>query len=298
MIRNLVVCLLALASALLAPRSHAVYQTQTGRYLQADPNATAMVLMDWSSYHGRYSDLLQPQIDLERRFGDGANLYQYLGSDPWMRTDPSGLFFMPGPGDFVSGAMRSMLAEYSARQEWDVEWALDWDTPDNLHSRLDDSWVEIAILRGLYEEYDFAIPFTDLTVNPLDAFAGATPGRLKSAINYFGRGMATFTQVRKVIVNGKELKAYLYAPPGGGRMLARFDPAAIKKQVRVQITNPTAERKAASRRAFGNPEHALIFEGVQYRWHHHSFKPGLMQLIPEDIHKYVGHTGRAGWPGN
>jgi hypothetical protein len=32
---------------------------------------------------------------MERRYGDGANLYQYLGSSPWQRFDPMGLSWDP-----------------------------------------------------------------------------------------------------------------------------------------------------------------------------------------------------------
>ena len=86
----------------LVPYAHAVYQYRNrayspalGRFFQRDPNATAAVLLESSSYHGRGMGALVAAFDLMEMYGDGANLYQYLGSNPWQRRDPLGLSWDP-----------------------------------------------------------------------------------------------------------------------------------------------------------------------------------------------------------
>src|SRR5690606_25366710 len=56
---------------------------------------TAAVLLESSSYHGRGMGALVAAFDLMEMYGDGANLYQYLGSSPWQRRDPLGLSWDP-----------------------------------------------------------------------------------------------------------------------------------------------------------------------------------------------------------
>jgi hypothetical protein len=86
----------------LAPYAHGVYQIRNrayspalGRFYQRDPNATAMVLLESSAYHGRGIEAIASAFDLNGLYGDGANLYEYLGSSPWQRRDPMGLSWDP-----------------------------------------------------------------------------------------------------------------------------------------------------------------------------------------------------------
>ncbi len=81
----------------LIPFSHAVYHNrnrlynpQFGRFMQQDPNATAMALLD-GSHSGRGAGAVALAFSTEERFGDGYNLYQYLASNPSNRSDPMGL---------------------------------------------------------------------------------------------------------------------------------------------------------------------------------------------------------------
>jgi hypothetical protein len=41
---------------------------------------------------------------------------------------------------------------------------------------MDGFWIALALGRGLYEAFDINIPFTDLTVNPLELFGKKTSG--------------------------------------------------------------------------------------------------------------------------
>jgi hypothetical protein len=173
-----------------------------GRFMQADPNATGAVLVRDVIFHGQG---VQPHIDefeLQSRFRDGANLYQYLHGHPWTSSDPLGLedsdseyeedeysweaFFedlfevmgllspVPDPSDIVRGALQGLIEDYAVRLEWDIDWASDWSMPDDAHSRTDSSWVALSMMRGVYEAFEIDIPFTDRSINPLDWFASAS----------------------------------------------------------------------------------------------------------------------------
>jgi hypothetical protein len=86
----------------LVPYAHLVVQVRNrayspalGRFFQQDPNATAMALIGASVYHGRGVGALVTAFGLEELYGDGANLYAYLGSNPWQRHDALGLSWDP-----------------------------------------------------------------------------------------------------------------------------------------------------------------------------------------------------------
>jgi hypothetical protein len=160
-----------------APRAEAVIKPALGRFLQSDPNATGLPLIenpDWFHAEGRQLSL--GWFDLEMQHQDGANLYQYLRSNPATASDPLGLFafLLPGPSDFIGGALASMIQEYSDRLEWDLDWAAEWDAEDDWHSRLDNKWVTVALTRGLYNAFE--IGYGDYKANPLDMFASASGG--------------------------------------------------------------------------------------------------------------------------
>lgn len=59
----------------------------SGRRLQRDPNPTAQTLLA-SASHGREIGAVVAAFDFDTLLGDGANLYEYLGSNPWLRYDP------------------------------------------------------------------------------------------------------------------------------------------------------------------------------------------------------------------
>ncbi|MBC7835812.1 MAG: hypothetical protein H7Y88_12040, partial [Phycisphaerales bacterium] len=74
----------------LIPFAHYVYQIRNrayspglGRFFQRDPNATAMTLLAATAHHGRGGTAISIAFDMESMYGDGMNLYEYLGSNPW-----------------------------------------------------------------------------------------------------------------------------------------------------------------------------------------------------------------------
>jgi hypothetical protein len=79
-----------------------------GAVLPWDPNAAALNLIEASSYHGRGLSAIVAAFSMEDMYGDGANLYQYLGSNPWQRHDPLGTSW--DPFDMVD----EFMAEHSA----------------------------------------------------------------------------------------------------------------------------------------------------------------------------------------
>ncbi len=80
---------------LLVHMRNRAYSPQMGRFMQPDPNATAMMLIEAASYHGRGLDAIVAAFDVQGLYGDGMNLYEYLGSSPWGRRDPLGLSWDP-----------------------------------------------------------------------------------------------------------------------------------------------------------------------------------------------------------
>jgi len=82
----------------LIPFAHNLYQNrnrtyapQMGRFLQADPNATAMSVLSSEAFNGNGISALVAAVDLNQNASDGLNLYAYLGSNPLTRHDPMGL---------------------------------------------------------------------------------------------------------------------------------------------------------------------------------------------------------------
>lgn len=58
-------------------------------------------------------------------------------------------FGLPGPSDFITGALQALVTGYAANQNFDLKWAGDFDIDDDMHSRLDSSWIKYALLEGL-----------------------------------------------------------------------------------------------------------------------------------------------------
>jgi hypothetical protein len=89
--------IVALIALLLAPLTVRANPDPTlGRFLQRDPNASGQVVLnDANRFHGRAPVVGIPHLDLRTMYGDGMNLYEYLGSNPITRNDPLGLSWDP-----------------------------------------------------------------------------------------------------------------------------------------------------------------------------------------------------------
>ena len=100
------------------PFAHVVYQNRnrayaprSGRFLQRDPNQTALQLLS-GGYNGRGTAALALAFSFEGMYGDGFNLYQYLGGNPLLRRDPMGLSY--DPFDMLDDFMAEYLGSASA----------------------------------------------------------------------------------------------------------------------------------------------------------------------------------------
>jgi hypothetical protein len=132
------------------------YNPQQGRFLQLDMNASGVALMEAAAFNGRGMGALAVAFDMQTRYGDGANLYQYLGSNPWQRFDPMGLFF----GDAMSagvdgyGANRGiadpfdMVDEYIA-EDYGAKAAWLGNIMKNTAAGLDVLWTGVQLMPGI-----------------------------------------------------------------------------------------------------------------------------------------------------
>ena len=105
---------LAAASVILGYNRNRTLHTEWGRYLQKDPNATGLVVLDQFSWHGGG---LSPQTqlpDIAENHADGSNIYQYVHSNPQGYEDPLGL----NDGTY-------MHAQQYGRLVWDC-WRVKW----------------------------------------------------------------------------------------------------------------------------------------------------------------------------
>jgi YD repeat-containing protein len=62
-----------------------------GRFLQRDPNATGLPVQSDLGYHGEALSGVVQAFNLGIHYGDGANVYEYIRSDPLGGGDPTGL---------------------------------------------------------------------------------------------------------------------------------------------------------------------------------------------------------------
>ena len=79
-----------------------------GRFLQRDVNETALPILAAVAFNGQTLDSLISSFDPQALYGDGLNLYIYLGSNPVNRTDPTGLF--------AFGSFSGLLSSTAVRQ--------------------------------------------------------------------------------------------------------------------------------------------------------------------------------------
>ncbi len=159
------------------------YDPRTGRFTTSDPNGTGVRALreaQWGmpceSEGGAYDALLA--------YRDGMSSYAYLTCRPLIADDPLGLeadeydefwedlfstdIGLPGPSDFLTGALEALVTDYSENLNWDVDWAGEWGASDDDHSRGDNLWIDLALGRGIYDAFNISIPLLDFEFNPLD----------------------------------------------------------------------------------------------------------------------------------
>jgi hypothetical protein len=188
----------------LTPFAHHIYHNRNrsyhptlGRFLQADPNASGIVVQQSALMNGHAHGATVQRHDIELRYADGPNLYQYLQSSPWLASDPMGLSLYDLVQQGAKGAIVGMVSQYASNQEYDVDWALDWALPDDWHSRADNSWIEMSMFMGVAEE----LGLTEEASSPLLAFGnrsglGGQRSVMKNAAARAGLSVAQLRQLR------------------------------------------------------------------------------------------------------
>ena len=122
--------------------------------MQVDPNASGQVVIGSIAHGGAVMGVRASEYDLKGRFGDGANLYQYVRGNPLSGSDPTGLFIgLLGPtntlqfatdqmqttmehGGKAKAGLESLFERYAVDQEHDLDWAGDWSQGDDWNSRV------------------------------------------------------------------------------------------------------------------------------------------------------------------
>ncbi|MCA9039539.1 MAG: hypothetical protein KDA65_04250, partial [Planctomycetaceae bacterium] len=205
--------------------------------------------------------------------------YLYTHGDPVNGIDPSGMntllelvlvtggmaitFIVPGTSDWIADSFKALYKAYNVNLRWDIEWAEDFSMPDSWGSRSDNHWVIVAILSGFYESFKISIPFTTISINPLDIFADIVDGIEPNAMTasrvfpkgrknphapgtypFHLNGYANYsTSVRLPHTNrhGNEVKStvdYYYHPKLGQYHVIRFPKSAVRKQYDIRATSP------------------------------------------------------------
>jgi hypothetical protein len=196
------------------------FSPNLGRFVQRDPNATGLVLAATPSMHGQQvmTDL-QP-FDVEFHYLDGPNTHAAYAAGPTLYSDPMGLFSLgglmgsmatqaamaalPGPGDFITKMLESLVTDYALNLDWDVEWATDWSTGDDWHSRLDNSWITLSLGRGAADAFEVGVG--EYSASPLDLFAGFKPasgGKGPGARNLKALGLQGVKLVGRTFTAGR-----------------------------------------------------------------------------------------------
>jgi hypothetical protein len=207
----------------LTPFAHHIYHNRNrsyhptlGRFLQADPNASGLVVHGHVMMHGAQPHAGVSRLGLEERHRDGANLYQYVRSSPWMNSDPLGLFVgNAGLGYLDMGATVGALAfdlvsVYAANQESDADWANDWELSDEFHTRSDASWIaDIYSMHDIDSAVESANPFSNPFADRVARFRGRyLPDSLK-LVNKMRKGWqghhAFYRMITRWKTDSKEL---------------------------------------------------------------------------------------------
>ncbi len=157
--------------------------------MQADPNASRILVIDQAVFHGVGLSASSPGFHLEERNTDGANYYQYLASAPFTRADPLGLFGFDVAVNYaevgfkIGSLARDLVETYAANQESDALWSEDWELPDDFHTRGDASWIS-----DIYQSHDVN-GFVDDWANPFaDVAMARFPGRYLPESKVWWRG--------------------------------------------------------------------------------------------------------------
>ena len=166
-----------------------MYSPTLGRFLQRDPNQTALPIITALSSNGQAMDILLGGFSPNGLFGDGMNLYLYQRGNPISGLDPSGLDDFDDAMDALGGqaiAAIGMLNEGARWASLSLGFALDVVGAVTGLDVLDSVFVIARGGGGFWEALDIF-----MTVNPIGRIAkiGAVMG-MASNFARRGRGAA------------------------------------------------------------------------------------------------------------
>jgi len=259
----------------LVPFAHAVYQNRNrayspalGRFFQRDPNATAMTLLG-SSSTGSGFRAISIAFSMNQLYGDGANLYEYLGSSPWNRSDPMGLSWDP------FSIVDDYLAEHTGSRA-------------GLLTQLGQDAKAVALVAATIASY---MPF------PMASVAGEMA---LAALNGEDIGSAAAQAAALGLIPGGKLLGKLggfvgrvsvnalnsaaqYAANYGARLL-RVAGGGISNLAR-RAANAVA---TAARKIFGGPRDTIVYLGVR------NGNPVYVGITKQDLRSRRGQHNRNG----
>ncbi|MBX3110355.1 MAG: hypothetical protein KF743_14335, partial [Fimbriimonadaceae bacterium] len=232
------------------------YMPQLGRFLQPDPNATALTLIGQRAFHGSNLYSLVGFVDIGSLYVDGCNLNQYGGSNPWQGGDPLGLewvddyqgvilnvvsvvdSFLPvsllGPLMELLDGYHLMIrtagfvqgAAYDAEEH--LDWALNWDASDSDNPRF-----------GTYGGFSDA-----MLVAGAAAVGGPTGGPVMAGL-YPSRSLASGRAGERISRNSGKMNMRRKTSTGrydtthdtteGRRFYDGVDPTDANKMIEVKI---------------------------------------------------------------
>ncbi|NLX21660.1 MAG: RHS repeat-associated core domain-containing protein, partial [Phycisphaerae bacterium] len=91
------------------------YAPHLGRFLQRDPNESAMLVLDTLARNGEVLSAFAGAFDAVSHFGSGMNLYGYAGSNPITGSDALGLFDWFDEVDDILAQSQAERAEAAER---------------------------------------------------------------------------------------------------------------------------------------------------------------------------------------
>lgn len=281
-----------------------MYDPAEGRFMSRDPNGLGVPVLDATLRKGMRVTAVEIAPDLLSHYGDGQSTHEAYKSNPRNQRDALGLFLgmaYDAAGSVVQGMYQELGSQYAQNLSWDVDWATNWDLPDDAYTRLDSGWVDDALtlgaIKGILDFVDLELPaeFEDAwdQFTSTNASMARGGGSTRAAKARRAATRAISAGPTKVLnIDGHEIKTFKARINGRNTRLVQFPNGCVYKEVRI---HPTGSRRgdydAADAKAGwseSNPKPA------NHDWHH-DIKRGVMQLIPKSVHRHpdVHHTG--GW---
>ncbi len=156
-----------------------MYDPAEGRFIEQDPNGLGVPIIGDIRYHGESAASPSSWQDVANHYAHSMNTHTAYRNRPVLEKDSLGLWINPsdvaaaavmGVVRGLRGGLEAITSVYADNLDYDIDWAQDWNAPDNWHSRNDNTWVEQAWnegvrgglrewvnqdVKGLYDPFNF-----------------------------------------------------------------------------------------------------------------------------------------------